>query len=95
MDAVRQTLAVLLVFALLGLALWKLRRAGNVTTGNAWWNRAPAGTRSLASLERLSLTPHHALHLVRMNGREVVVATHPQGCAILAQFPESSERAQA
>jgi hypothetical protein len=98
MDVVRQTLAVLLVFALLGLALWKLRLLGNVTAGKAgpaWWNRARRGPRSLETVERLPLTPHHTLHLVRMNGREVLVATHPQGCEILVQSPESSESAQA
>jgi flagellar biogenesis protein FliO len=92
MDAVRQTLSVLLVFALLGLALWKLRRLGNGVAGAALWNRARGAKRSLESVERLALTPQHALHLVRMNGREVVVATHPQGCSILLQTPESSER---
>ena len=27
------------------------------------------------------------LHLVRINGRELVVATHPQGCALLLEIP--------
>jgi flagellar biogenesis protein FliO len=83
MDVVRQTLSVLFVFALLGLAVWKLRRGGSITGGVGLWNRARGGTRSLQSVERLVLTPQHSLHLVRMNGREMVVATHPQGCAIL------------
>ena len=46
----------------------------------------PAGRgRSLESVERLALTPQHSLHLVRIGGREVVVATHPQGCALLTE----------
>jgi flagellar biogenesis protein FliO len=95
MDVVRQTLAVLFVFLLLGLALWNLRRVGRGVAGASFWNRARGGARSLESVERLSLTPQHTLHLVRMNGREVVVATHPQGCSILPQSQEPSERAHA
>ena len=95
MDVVRQAVSVLLVFALLGFVLWKLRRIGNGTTAVGFWNRARGGTRTLESVERLSLTPQHALHLVRMRGREMVIATHPQGCQILVQTPEASERARA
>jgi flagellar biogenesis protein FliO len=41
--------------------------------------------RSLEALERLALTPQHSLHLVRIGGREVVVATYPQGCVLLTE----------
>ena len=97
MDVVRQTLSVLLVFALLGLALWKLRKPGSFTGGASLWKRARGGTPLLESVERLALTPQHALHLVRMNGREMVIATHPQGCEILINTPEgqTSDRARA
>ena len=37
----------------------------------------------LESIERLTLTATHSLHLVRIGEREVVVATHPQGCTLL------------
>jgi hypothetical protein len=94
MDVVRQTLSVLLVFALLGLALWKLRTPGNATAGAGWWNRASVVPRSLERVERLALTPQHELHLVRMDGRALVVATHPQGCEVLVGSPETVERAQ-
>jgi hypothetical protein len=30
------------------------------------------------------LTAQHAVHLVRIDGRELVVATHPQGCSLLS-----------
>jgi flagellar biogenesis protein FliO len=80
-GTLRQALSVLLVFSLLGLALWKLRQPGSAI--RPLWRRSPAGARSLESVERLALTPQHALHLVRVQGREIVVATHPHGCTLL------------
>lgn len=78
MEIVRQALAILAVFALLGAALWTLRRGGRMALRGG-----SRKCRSLESIERLALTPQHALHLVRIRGREVVVATHPEGCAVL------------
>ena len=75
MDGLRQVLSVLLVFALLGAALWKLRRGP--------WNRISKKGRSLELVEKLALTPQHALHLIRVEGREIVVATHPRGCTLM------------
>lgn len=80
MEIVRQVLSVLFVFALLGAALWFLRRGGRVSLAGV--TRKP---RSLDSIERLTLTPQHSLHLVRIGERKVVVATYPQGCAVLAE----------
>jgi flagellar biogenesis protein FliO len=86
MDIARQVSAVMLVFALLGAAVWTLRRGGRL--------RLPAGMRTtgrgraLESVERLALTPQHSLHLVKIGGREVVVATYPQGCALLTERSE-------
>lgn len=78
----RQVFSVLLVFSLLGLALWKLRRPG--TALRPLWRRPGASVRALEPVERLALTPQHVLHLVRVQGREVVVATHPHGCTVLS-----------
>lgn len=73
-DLIRQMLAVLLVFGLLGATLWKLRSGGFPTRSS--------GAR-IASEGRLALTPQHTIHLLRIDGRELVVATHPQGCSVL------------
>jgi flagellar biogenesis protein FliO len=81
-DILRQGLAVGFVFALLGGAVWKLR-GGQLLVG-----RAHAGR--LATVARVALTSQHAVHLVRVDGRELVVATHPQGCTLLE--PDSSRR---
>jgi flagellar biogenesis protein FliO len=73
MEAIRQVFSVLIVFLLLGAGLWKLRRGGP----------APKHGRSLELVERLTLTPQHSLHLIRVEGRGIVVATHPQGCSLM------------
>jgi flagellar biogenesis protein FliO len=80
-DLIRQMLAVLLVFGLLGGAMWKLR-------GGAFPARS-AGPR-LSSMGRLALTPQHAVHLIQIDGRELVVATHPQGFSILSDTQEKA-----
>jgi len=81
MEIARQAVSVLLVFALLGAALWALRRRGAIH-----WQRQRGRAKSLQSLERLALTPQHSLHLIRIDGRELIVATHPQGCSMLAEM---------
>jgi flagellar biogenesis protein FliO len=80
-DLIRQGLAVLLVLALLGVAVWKLR-------GGPFARSSSNGPR-LASVGRIALTPHHAVHMVRIDDRELVVATHPQGCSVLVEAGES------
>ena len=82
-GTLRQAVSVLLVFLLLGLALWKLRQPGSSL--HLPWRKQGGSPRALESVERLALTPQHALHVVRVHGREVVVATHPQGCTVLSE----------
>jgi hypothetical protein len=88
MDVLRQVLSILLVFSLLGTVLWALRRGGRVSLQGLAWKRALGNTRSMAAVERLTLTPQHTLHIVRINGREVLVATHPQGCSVITMTTE-------
>jgi hypothetical protein len=83
MDVLRQVFSVLLVFSLLGAALWALRRGGKLPFQGLAWKRALGSTKSMIAVERLALTPQHTLHLVRINGREVLIATHPQGCSVV------------
>jgi len=91
----RQILSLMVVFALLGGALYAVRLGKFVPRvltdagrrlfrwSSLRLGHAPARTKSLATVERLTLTPQHSLHLVRIQGREVVVATHPHGCIVL------------
>jgi len=85
MEIARQVLSVLAVFALLGGLLFALRRSGR--TSFQGWPRAQKGLKQMESLERLALTPQHSLHLVRVQGRDLLIATHPQGCALIANVP--------
>ncbi len=80
-GGLRQVLSVLLVFSLLGLALWKLRRPGSAF--RPLWRKQSGSARALEPVERLALTPQHVLHLVKVQGHEIVVATHPNGCTLL------------
>lgn len=78
-----QAASIAFVFALLA-ALWLIRRRGMPRV----FDRGPARrTRALHAVERLALTPQHTLHLLRVQfqgeGRELVVATHPEGCTTL------------
>ncbi len=78
MDAWGQLLAVSAVLGLLAAALLWLRRAGP----GVWRARAANGRR-LEIVERLPLTPQHSLHLVRLCGRDMLIATTPSGCSLL------------
>jgi len=95
MDVVRQVFSVLLVFSLLGAALWALRRSGRISFQGLAWKRALGNTKSMVAVERLALTRQHTLHLVCIHGREVLVATHPQGCSVVETVTERAMRAQA
>jgi flagellar biogenesis protein FliO len=95
MDVVRQALSVVVVFALLGFAIWRFR--GRPMKLNAprlkWFGGAARRNRALETVERLALTPQHTLHLVSIQGRRVVMATHPQGCSVLIeQLPVDSSQ---
>lgn len=87
-NVVRQTISVLLVFVLLGTALCLLRKGRAASTARASRFRCllrltPGRAKSLEPVERLALTPQHSIHLVRIHGRELLVATHPRGCTVL------------
>jgi flagellar biogenesis protein FliO len=84
MDVARDLGAVLLILALLGAALWALRRAGAV----AW--RAPSRARArgrVELVERVALGPQHALHLVRLGNRALLVASYTGGCTLVESVP--------
>lgn len=88
MDVLRQVFSVLLVFSLLGAVLWLLRRGGRISFQGLAARRALGNSRSMIAVERLQLTPQHTLHLVCIHGREVLVATHPQGCSVITAVAE-------
>ncbi len=75
-----QVAGVAMVLALLGVAVWWLRRAGYASGGRS----AAGGNRRMAErVGRLPLGPHHRLELVRLADRVLVVAVHASGCSLL------------
>jgi flagellar biogenesis protein FliO len=81
MDLAFQTIAVLAVLGAMAAVLWALNR-----------RRPTAQSPSDLRLEgRVPLTPNHSLHVVRFRGSQVLVATHPGGCSILALPGAASE----
>jgi len=82
MDLARELGAVLLVLGVLAATLWALRRAGTVR-----W-RTPGGARGrIEVVERVALSPQHALHLVRLGSRALLIASHAGGCTLVENVP--------
>jgi len=81
MELARQLLAVLFVLGLLVAALWALRRRGVV--------RLPGGAsrgmrqRNVVLIERVPLTAQHAVHLVRVGDKALLIGTAPSGCSLI------------
>ena len=44
------------------------------------WMRPGGDATDLIRVRQLALTPTHRVHLVRIQGSEVILITHPQGC---------------
>ena len=82
MDVMEQIAAVAGVLTLLAATLWWLRRRGFAGMPLA---RRPA-RRRLECLERLPLSPHHTLHLVRLGEAALLVASSPTGCSLIGSF---------
>jgi flagellar biogenesis protein FliO len=87
----RQIAAVVGVLTLLVLTLWVLRKGG--IAGLLPVKSKPA--RRLECLERLTLGPHHTLHLVRMGETSLLVASSPGGCSLVQSFPPDASRVEA
>ena len=94
MESLQQAAAVLLVLGLLGGALYWLRTRGMATFHAA----GIRGTRSrrMQSVERLALTAQHSLHLIRVEGKMMLIAVSPNGCTVLdSSAPETQAGVQA
>ena len=98
MEAVQQVLSVLFVFCLLGLTLWGLRGGLRGKLPGRLMSSirgAATGARPLESIDRLVLSPQHCLHLVRLSGKELLIATHPQGCTLVSESQGAQKGAAA
>jgi len=82
MEALQPIAAIALVMVLLGAGLLLLKKRGIASfrlPGVPGANPA----RRLEVMERVSLGPHHAIHLVRAEGRILLIACSPNSCQIL------------
>jgi flagellar biogenesis protein FliO len=90
MEVLQPLAAIVLVMGLLGGVLLILKKRGAATF------RLPgvsgSAPRWLEVVERASLGPQHALHLVRVGGRVLLVVTGPNSCQLL-DFSASGEEA--
>jgi flagellar biogenesis protein FliO len=78
MDFLQPLAAVGFVMALLSGALFLLKKRGAVSF------RGKSGR--MEAIERLSLGPHHTLHLIRLDGKSIVVATAPTSVQVLGEI---------
>ncbi len=69
--------AAILVPALAGLLVVVRKRGLRLQRGIG------AGIRNLEVLERVALSPHHMIHLVRVADRVVLIGTSPSTCQLL------------
>ena len=83
MELAEQITMVLAVFALLGALLWFLKRRGMASLSLG--SRRGGRERRVEVLERVPLTPQHALHLVRVSDKVLLIGTAPSGCALLTE----------
>jgi flagellar biosynthetic protein FliO len=81
MELTEQIAMVLVVFALLGGMLWFLKKRGLASLPLT--RRRGAANRRMEVLERVPLTPQHAIHLVRVSGKVLLIGTAPSSCNIL------------
>jgi len=85
MELMWQMTVVGFVFLLLALTLWWLRGKGMLAVRRRFASGQPA--RPVSAEARLGLGPQHALHLVRLGERGLLVATYTGGCTLIAEAP--------
>jgi flagellar biogenesis protein FliO len=86
-DLGAQIGGVLAVLALMAAALWVLGRRGLVQ-----WRGTASGERRMHVVERLPLTAQHALHLVRIGDKLLIVASAPGGCSVLGPLKDGEHK---
>lgn len=85
MDVIRQSLAITFVFLLLWAALWFLRKRRGISTPKGRANKGLMESRA-----KLALSAQHAVHLVRVGDRDLILAVHPSGITLLCDLPHSA-----
>jgi flagellar biogenesis protein FliO len=85
-EMYRQFLGVLLVLGILVAALYMLKQRG---LARFMGMRVLAGPdRVMKVLERVPLTAQHAVHLVQIGQRRVLIASSPRSCQLITEISE-------
>jgi flagellar biosynthetic protein FliO len=88
MEMFQQLAIVAVILAVLCGGMWILKRKGWAQTT---MRRSRAdGQPRLEVIDRLTLTPHHSLHLVRLADRTLLVGISPNGCNLLECPPSAT-----
>jgi flagellar biogenesis protein FliO len=82
-DALQPIAAILFVLALLGVVLRVLQRRGLASFRLPGQLAGGERLRQLELLDRLVLDAQHAVHLVRVGEKKVLIATGPGSCQLL------------
>ncbi len=84
MEMFQQLFVIAVVLGGLCALVWFLKRKGFAYSRTPFSRRTQsnAGPR-LEVIDRLALTPHHSLHLVKLADRTLLIGLSPNGCNLL------------
>jgi flagellar biosynthetic protein FliO len=85
-DMYRQFFGVLLVLGILIAALYLLKQRGLARFTGLRGLAGPG--RVMKVLERVPLTAQHAVHLVQIGQRRVLIASSPRSCQLITEISE-------
>ncbi|HEX4167526.1 MAG TPA: flagellar biosynthetic protein FliO [Bryobacteraceae bacterium] len=86
---VQQIIAILLVFGLLAGTLTLLRKKG-LAHFSGGLPRIKSQPKQMRVIERIALSPHHALHLVHVESSTFLIGVSPSGCSRIATLSGSA-----
>jgi flagellar biogenesis protein FliO len=84
MDILQQLLAVAIVLGALCALIAVFKRKGWARVN---LRRPHDPARRLEVIDRLVLTPHHSVHLIRLADRTLLIGLSPNGCNLLESTP--------
>jgi flagellar biogenesis protein FliO len=87
MEMFQQLFAVAGVLGALCIMVWAMKRKGLVRVNFRGARGAQDSQTRLEVLDRLVLTPHHSVHLIRLADRTLLVGLSPNGCNLLETAP--------
>jgi flagellar biosynthetic protein FliO len=93
LETFSQSIAAFLVLLLLIAFLWAMRRRG-LASFNLALTKNLAKQRAMQVVERLPLTAHHSLHLVRIEDRVILIGVSPSSCTQIEAFAAPAYRTE-